>query len=408
VQTENDNGMPPTRPKSRQYKLLIGLVAGVVGGNLLAFIFLGQRPAPAPAVAPKAEVAPAPAASPAADDGSALARAKRISGLQALEAGDYDLASAEFTQALRLGGGGSDLPQLLEIAKNLQERSRRPPAAVAVPAPAPAPEESREVARRASAAPARPRTPPSRGQPGARQPARPEEAEARSTTGLLLVTSTPSGLVVEVDGRSLDLTPTRLTLPVGAHRVALLSGSRRVAERSVSIEADEVRALNEDVEAKLAELRAPSASATAPQEAAPAPILAAAERAAPPDPASAAPASAAPAPAAPAPVVPAPAAPAPAAPAPVAPAPAPSRSPAPAPARAAAPDPSRGRGELEVISPNVLGEIWIGGRSFGYPPRIIKDMPAGDAAVEIRAGGTVRRAKTVTIKADERTRVRFQ
>jgi len=49
-------------------------------------------------------------------------------------------------------------------------------------------------------------------------------------SGLLLVTTTPRGLLVQVDDVPVDLTPTRASLRVGSHHVALFDGNRKIYE----------------------------------------------------------------------------------------------------------------------------------------------------------------------------------
>lgn len=66
------------------------------------------------------------------------------------------------------------------------------------------------------------------------------------------------------------------------------------------------------------------------------------------------------------------------------------------------------RGEVSVLSPNVYGEIWINGASYGYPPRVVKKLPVGRTVVEIRVQGAVRRKKTVQVERDTRTTLRFR
>ena len=53
--------------------------------------------------------------------------------------------------------------------------------------------------------------------------------------GLLLVTTTPRGILVEVDGEGRDLTPVRLELSPGHHQVVLKEGARVLADESVEI-----------------------------------------------------------------------------------------------------------------------------------------------------------------------------
>jgi serine/threonine-protein kinase len=61
------------------------------------------------------------------------------------------------------------------------------------------------------------------------------------STGILLVTSVPSGATVIVDGRTAGQTPTTLHLAAGIHHVVVVNGSAR-KEQTVNIEADTFQA----------------------------------------------------------------------------------------------------------------------------------------------------------------------
>lgn len=318
---------------------------------------------PAPATPPPATVASVSPAPAAEDDANAgLARARRASGLAALEDRDYDTAVAEFTEALRLRKDDKgDLVELLRIAAELrtreQSRTQHADRSKAVREPS-------TPTRREPAAKTRPTRVASRTQ--ARE--EPVEAAEEPRNGLLLVTSTPPGLQVLVDGKTVDLTPARIPLRAGTYRVALAQGERKLAEETVALGEDDVHSLNKDLSAELA----PAPSRPAPQ-----PVVAAA--------------------------APAPASPPPAAAAQPASATEPASPPATTVARAAT-----GRGDLDVTSPSLYGEVWINNRPYGFPPVKAQGLPAGPARVEVRVNGVVKRKMTVEVESDRLTAVRVR
>jgi hypothetical protein len=55
--------------------------------------------------------------------------------------------------------------------------------------------------------------------------------------GVLLVTSSPNGCTITVDGQKRGQTPATLHLPVGSHRVSVGNGSR-ANEETVEIQSD--------------------------------------------------------------------------------------------------------------------------------------------------------------------------
>jgi hypothetical protein len=336
-----------------------GVVYGVLRSRRAA-----SPVAPAVVEAPKppspvtvASVTPAPAPAPEEDSSSGLARARRAAGLAALEDRDYETAVAEFTEALRLRKDDKgDLVELLRIAADLRTREQsrtRGERTRAVREPA-APTRKESKARPVRVA--------SRSQPREEPVAAAEEPR----NGLLLVTSTPPGLMVLVDGKTVDLTPARVPLRAGTYRVALAQGERRLAEETVELGEDDVHSINKDLTAELAP--PPSRPAPVPQQVSVAP--------APTSPAAAAaqPASTTVPTAAPTTV-----------------------------ARAAT-----GKGDLDVTSPSLYGEVWINNRPYGFPPLKAQGLPAGPARVEVRVNGVVKRKLTVEVEPDRLTAVRVR
>lgn len=319
----------------------------IILGNLIAFAaYRATRPERG-RVGDPGELAAAGAAVPGGD--SAVARAHRVAGLAALEAGDYATAISEFSLALRLGGTSSDAAELLRIAKELQDK-RASPRTVKLP---PEPEETRPKPA-SKPAPSRAKRPaPARAVARAEPPSPP-------APGLLLVTSTPSGVLIEVDGKRVDFTPARIRVEPGPHTVALVQGDQRLYERRVEVQEDGVSSVDVDVSEKL---RAPE----------PAPIE-------PPRPIA------------------------------IEPEPSEEEEPAPPPTgafpTAARPAPLprevSGTGELHVVALGIYGEVWINGHSFGPPPLVAKGLAPGPAKVEIRVNGISRRSRTVQVHAGKR------
>lgn len=343
------------------------ILLGTVTANGVVYGVLKSRRAASPPAVADAPRPPSPAtvasvaAPPAPEDdaNSGLARARRAAGLAALEDRDYETAVAEFTEALRLRRDDKgDLVELLRIAADLRTREQsrtRGERARAVREPT--------APTRKESAKARPVRMASRTQPREEPAAVAEEPR----NGLLLVTSTPPGLMVLVDGKTVDLTPARVPLRAGTYRVALAQGERRLAEETVKLGEDDVHSINKDLSAELASPSSRPAPAAQPVAAAPAPTSPAASAAAQP----------------------------------VA-TPGPSAGPTTV-ARAAT-----GKGDLDVTSPALYGEVWINNRPYGFPPLKAQGLPAGPARVEVRVNGVVKRKLTVEVEPDRLTAVRVR
>ncbi|MBZ4396187.1 PEGA domain-containing protein [Myxococcus sp. MISCRS1] len=328
------------------------IVVGTLAINAMAYVVVRKRrasdvppPPPVSATPTPPVTAPAP---PSEDANEGLSRARRAAGLAALEDRDYDIAVREFTEALSLRRTpGGDLVELLRIATDLQSRER---------------DRTRVEPARPAREPAVTRTPP-RAKPSRSSPSRaspqhtkeePPPVVEEPRNGLLLVTSTPPGLVVQVDGKAVDMTPARLPLRPGTYRVALAQGERRLMEETVVLEEDGVHSLNRDVSEQLAPPAPPRPVATtAPTEPQPTPPVAAA---------------------------------------------------APVAVKAEA----TGRGELDISSPSLYGEVWVNNRPYGFPPLVAQNLPAGPARVEVRVNGEVKRRMSVEVEAGRRVAVRVR
>lgn len=352
---------------------IAALVAGILALNVSAAVIYKLKfkapstPAPTAAVTPPP---PAPAPTPPPDQDQEKFRAFRGAGLSALSQGNYDTAVEQFTQALRFGKADSDIMELLKMAKEFQDKQKaEPPVEVAVaptpakPSPAPAPAPAPRVAKREAA----------RRQEPQEKEKKEEGAAVAPQPGTLLITSSPTGLVVEVDGARKDLTPAKVSVAAGSHVVSLWKGESRLFQKTVTAEAGQVALVDADVSAQLA----PPPESAKPQPVAVAPA--------------------------------APLTPAPAAVAAVAAAPAPEKAPVPAPPAPAPTSPvaEAATGELQIQSLNVYGEVFVNGKSVGFPPVVAKGLPASQATIEVRVDGSVRRKRVVDVVANKRTTVRI-
>jgi hypothetical protein len=300
------------------------------------------------------------------------AMARRAAGMAALEAGDYERALADFAEARALAGDRAYVSELLRVTEDLAHRppSRRPVVVRAPPSPSRMASRFRVVERSA------PRDAPA----PAEAPSAPPPPLTPSS-GLLLVTTTPRGLLVQVDDVPVDLTPTRASLKVGPHHVALFDGDRRVFETNVEVKVGSPTTLARDLTSEVTPASRPVVAAVPfakDDDAAPA-----SAPARPATRASAPPAANAHTDLASASVVMA-------------------RAPARRPAPLIPPT-----GGLEVTSPGLYGEIWINGRSWGFPPVRAADLPVGPTRVGVRVNGVEERSAVVAVKPGLTTEVRL-
>lgn len=361
-------------------------IAGFLALNLAAaLVYKFTRPKEEPKAVAAAVTTPTPS-TPAAEDPEAKANAEkfrvyRAAGLSALEKGNWNDAVEQFTQALRVGKADSDIMELLKMAKEFQSKTpsaapaAQPTAVAAAPAPEPEPE------------PVDPKKPGGAKKPAPKPAARPVASAAKPTDktektdeapvpAMLLITSIPTGLVIEVDGVRKDLTPAKVQVPAGSHSVTLWKGDNRLFQKMVSAEPGQVMIVDADVSAQLAPAtpavpereKEPVAAAPAPERPRPEPVAAVAP----------------------------------------APTPAPTTGPAAGGTTAAPAVPSgKPTGELQIISLNVYGEVFVNGKSVGFPPVVAKNLPAESTKIEIKVDGAVRRSRTVDVVAGKRTMVKI-
>ncbi|MES1205574.1 MAG: PEGA domain-containing protein, partial [Pseudomonadota bacterium] len=196
--------------------------------------------------------------------------------------------------------------------------------------------------------------------------------------GLLIVSTTPRSLLVQVDETPIDLTPMRTKVKAGTHRIALLDGDRRVYETTVDVKEGGTATLLKDLSREL-QAEAPAESPRTTPPSSPTPSVAAREES-------------------PRQVV---AAPRPSDAAPNAIVAAPAERKASAPAAASS-------GALQITSPGLYGVVWINGRPRGYPPLEVRDLPIGPAKIEVRVNGVEKRSSTVVVAPGLTTAVKLR
>lgn len=379
---------PPSRRSSSP--LRTGLIAVVVALAVILVVVIAYKRGKAegpPDTAPTAAAPQDTTANPRAD--MALLRAHRAQAVDAIETGDYDSAVKTLTEIVKSGRGVGDEPELLRIAKDLQEKhgqkAAAPPAAVATKeppaepkevAPAPAPVAAKETKPEPKEPPpSKDKKPdPKHAAKAAKAPAREERKVASAKpvpvipdrepeNGQVLVMSVPSGLSAEVDGTLAGNTPTRYSTAPGVHTVTLYKGNQKVAERTVTVSENSVATADFDIRDQLqpapVALKEPEKEREAPpEEKQP-------EKVARTEPAASLPPT--------------------------------------TPASAAA-----GSGEVMVPPMSLAGNIFINGRSYGPPPVLARDIPAGSATVELRVGDAVKRSKVIPVEAHQRATVKFR
>jgi hypothetical protein len=304
-------------------------------------------------------------------DDEKTAFARRAIGLAALEAGDYDKALINFTEARALLGDKAQVGDLLRVTEELRNHPGAGPHRPKATPPTPAALPQRAITRAG---------PPHRVATKEVAPAVESSPAVEATPGLLIVTTTPRGLLVQVDDTPLDLTPMRSKVSAGSHRLALLDGDRKIYESTFAMKEGATATVVKDLSAEVVAERKPAAAPVAAFQAPPvAPStqpssgLAKSERdrdeAQSPE------------------LVPAAALEAP-----------PSRP-------RMSPFPGPNTGALAISSPGLYGVVWVNGRPRGYPPVEISDMPAGPIKVEVRVNGIEKRSSTVVVQPGVTTAV---
>ncbi len=359
-------------------KLLIWIPIAAILLNGAAYLIVTNLRAPPSADPPSAvakltvgrsapEVPEHKRANPADDQElESRALARRSAGLAALDAGEYEKALIDFTEARSLLGDKANVGELLRVTEDLRGKRDRAAAVAARPthvAAAPSPPQPRPPMRPAVARRLAVRETPIPASLIETAPPPPPPP----ASGLLIVSTTPRGLLVHVDDTAVDLSPMRAKVKPGSHRVALFDGDRKVYEATVDVKEGGTATLVKDLPMETA------AETQAPRESPPPP-------------------------------------------------PAPPRSEAPHAVAARLPVPaSRARpalvvpppvassddntGAVHVTSPGLYGVVWVNGRPRGYPPLEVDDLASGPTKVEVRVNGIEKRGATIVVAPGRTTTV---
>ncbi len=359
----NQPHAPPEKSDKKGMILGLALLAILALSGAIYFGLSARDPEPAiPVDVSKVDEVADDKAVAKEGDKSGIARGLRVAGLSALESGDYEDAVKNFARALQMGGAGDDVPELLEIARSLMDKSgeKSPPTVATtqeVKAVAPTTAPSR------APAPARSRTR-TRSAPSSKPTA---EEKEEAPMGMMLIASSPNGIVFKLDDSDGGVTPAKLSASVGTHKITYFKDGEVVTTRTLEVREGSLAIADVDIAA----LMAPKV-VEAVDEAPTKPADTVVERSATVEPPRAVVAT-------PTPTL-------------IIPKNTPKASEI---------------GELLVQSPNVYGEIYVNGKSVGFPPMVVKGVLIGPAKIEIKVDGNVRRTKVVRVSANKRTTIRL-
>ncbi len=162
---------------------------------------------------------------------TSLAVEQREQGVRALRSGEYVKAIASFEAALNLDQSVADAAILLDVARRLRNAEARSGAEGADSAGTKSKAAVRRLVRRADD--------------------RRREAE-KEKPALLLVSTVPDRILIEIDGRPVELSPARLELDPGRHRVRLRRGKRVLYEDTLNLKAGVTTPVDRDFSEELA------------------------------------------------------------------------------------------------------------------------------------------------------------
>ena len=232
-----NSGPPPTKEGRPWIVLGVVVSALLLIGNFVAYlIYVGngeQQAPPAPAktaIVPvrvdEARSPPEPPPSPEPSSLSGLARAQRKAGVEAIKRGEYRKAITSLEAAATLDPELAEVASLLDVARKLDRA---------------------EIEAKRSEDRENSRTTDRRSSSRRKRRASPSEEQVPDS-GILIITTEPDRVLVRIDGRPRDLTPARLEVRPGRHRVELFRGDERVFSRDIDIAARRVTLLDETLQ----------------------------------------------------------------------------------------------------------------------------------------------------------------
>ncbi len=214
------------------HRIWAGILLGIVAGNAIGLGSYMMLTAEQP------EAAETPTAGPLLVDPAS--KSHRLAGLDAIEQGDYESAIREFSAGLRVPNPAPDLTQLLSIAQNMREK---------------------ELARQIAAAEARAEEEAVPPEPPPETLPEPTEVQREERPALLLITTRPDKLAIEIDGELRDMSPARIEVDPGKHRIVFRQGKEKLETRTVTVEAGKATLIDIDVTEKLEPPEAVAAAA---------------------------------------------------------------------------------------------------------------------------------------------------
>ena len=241
---------PPPR-KRRGWVLALGLVGVILVGNAVVFYFYKrtqERPFAGEIIASVEDRTELPVVGgtprearveqegglPAVVDPSIRGRAEeqRAKGIELLRGGEYAAALAALEGARSIHRDLENIDDLIEVARKLQRGNRRPPP--------PSAGQDSGTTRRSSGSSGSSRS----NRRSERRRSRSSSPPSATEPAVILVTTKPERLVVRIDGDVRDMTPARIEVEPGRHRVEVFDGDQPLLSETVSVRSGEVELIN--------------------------------------------------------------------------------------------------------------------------------------------------------------------
>jgi hypothetical protein len=230
--------VPPNRSWGRASIAVVIATIAANGAGYLIYQKQKQKPHEAViTIPPKSTTTDRPASQKEGTQMKTLAIEARDRGIAALRDGNFDQAVTSLELAHNLDGDLADVVNLLEVARKLQRESAQKMARAETAAPEEESPKRAEPQRRIDRTPRR----------VAARVQQPHEEPVHTVMGVLLVTTTPPKLLVKVDGAPKDLSPARVELEPGPHRLQIVRGNNEVVlERTVDVSSGLVSMVSEN------------------------------------------------------------------------------------------------------------------------------------------------------------------